>query len=61
MKHYLCLHKIILPRAFSLSTIGSDYYLAMMLVVVEVLSTVKLRHCDMPRHVQCVMLYNNTD
>ena len=43
MKHYLYHHKIILPRAFSLSTIGSDYYLAMVLVVVEVLSTVMLR------------------
>ena len=31
------------------------------MVVVEVLSTVMLRYCDMSRHVQCVMLYNNTD
>ena len=53
MKHYLYLHKIILPRAFSLSTIGSDYYLAMVLVVVEVLSTVMLRYCDMSRHIVC--------
>ena len=51
MKHYLYHHKIILPRAFSLSTIGSDYYLAMVLVVVEVLSTVMLRYCDMSRHI----------
>ena len=50
MKHYLYLYKIILPRAFS---IGSDYYLAMVLVVVEVLSTVMLRYCDMSRHIMC--------
>ena len=55
MKHYFYLHKIILPRVFSLSTIsiGSDYYLAMVLVVVEVLSTVMLRYCDMSRHIMC--------
>ena len=58
IKHYLYLHKIILLRAFSLSAIGSDYYLAMVLVVVEVLSTVMLRYCDMSHHVQWVMLYN---
>ena len=51
MKYYLYHHKIILPRTFSLSTIGSDYYLAMVLVVVEVLSTVMLRYCDMSRHI----------
>ena len=51
MKHYLYLHKIILPRAFSLSTIVSDYYLAMVLVVVKVLSTVMLKYCDMSRYI----------
>ena len=53
MKHYLYLHKIILPRAFSLSTIDSDYYLAMVLVVVVVLSTVMLRYCDLSCHIMC--------
>ena len=53
MKHYFYLHKIILPRAFSLSTVGSDYHLAMVLVVVEVLSTVMLRYSDMSRHIMC--------